>query len=199
MSLADLIVIAGNAASRPRRRPPVTTSRCRSRRVAPTPRRRTPTSTRSPSSSLGPTASATTSAPGEKLPPEQLLVDRAYTLGLSAPELTVLVGGLRAIGVSSGSLGLLGDDRHARRVVLQRPAGTGRLVVHELDRARLRDPRLATARADGHRHDLVFGSNSVLRAIAEVYASADAADRFVADFVKAWVKVMDADRFDVQS
>ena len=132
---------------------------------------------------------------GEKLPPEQLLVERAYMLGLSAPELTVLVGGLRAIGVSSGSLGLLGDTGKLDASFFNALLTPGVSWSTSSTEHVYESSNGATATAN----DLVFGSNSVLRAIAEVYASADAADRFVADFVKAWVKVMDADRFDVQS
>ena len=130
---------------------------------------------------------------GEKLPPEKLLVDRAYMLGLSAPELTVLLGGLRAIGVSSGSLGLLGDTGKLDASFFSALLAPGVSWTTSSTEHVYESSTGATATAN----DLVFGSNSVLRAIAEVYASADATDRFVADFVKAWVKVMENDRFDV--
>jgi catalase-peroxidase len=132
---------------------------------------------------------------GEKLPPETLLVDRAYMLGLSAPEMTVLVGGLRTLGISQGSHGVftdrpgvLSNDFFANLLapVTQWKASDGDPNVYESA-----DGRSATA------VDLVFGSNSQLRALAEVYASDDANEKFVRDFVAAWVKVMELDRFDL--
>ena len=130
---------------------------------------------------------------GEKLPPEQLLVERAYMLGLSAPELTVLIGGLRAIGVSSGSLGILGDTGKLDASFLSALLAPGVSWTTSSTEHVYESNNGSTATAN----DLVFGSNSVLRAIAEVYASADGADRFVADFVAAWTKVMELDRFDL--
>ncbi|MGO4255740.1 catalase/peroxidase HPI [Marmoricola sp. RAF53] len=131
---------------------------------------------------------------GEKGQPEKLLVERAYLLGLNAPELTVLVGGLRALGVSKDGLGVFTD----RPGTLSTDFFTSLLdtvggwkvstTEHVYENA---DGRTATA------VDLVLGSNSVLRAVAEVYASDDAAEKFVHDFVAAWTKVMDADRFDL--
>ncbi|TKD49909.1 catalase/peroxidase HPI [Sphingomonas baiyangensis] len=138
------------------------------------------------------------------VPTEELLVDRARLLNLSAPEMTVLVGGLRVIGANHE------DQPHG---VLTKRKGqlTNDYFVNLLDMAtawkevddrgdevfvgtdRHTDEELWTAT----RTDLVFGSNSQLRALSEVYASADAGDKFVADFVKAWVKVMNADRFDL--
>ncbi|MFL6024904.1 MAG: peroxidase family protein, partial [Marmoricola sp.] len=133
-------------------------------------------------------------APGEKAQPEKLLVERAYLLGLTAPELTVLVGGLRALGVSQSGTGIFTD----RPGQLTNDFFTGLLDTVTTWKAsstehvyESEDGRSATA------VDLIFGSNSVLRALAEVYASADGADKFVADFVAAWVKVMEADRFDL--
>jgi catalase-peroxidase len=131
---------------------------------------------------------------GEKLQPEKLLVERAYLLGLNAPELTVLVGGLRALGVSQGSHGVFTD----------RPGTLSNDFF-----ANLLDPVVdwktssaEHAYEDGTGRtatavDLIFGANSVLRAVSEVYASNDGAEKFAADFVAAWVKVMDADRFDL--
>ena len=104
---------------------------------------------------------------GEKLPPEQLLVDRAYRLGLSAPELTVLVGGLRAIGVSSGSLGLLGETGKLDASFFNALLAPGVSWSTSSTEHVYESSNGATATAN----DLVFGSNSVLRAIAEVYAS----------------------------
>jgi catalase-peroxidase len=134
---------------------------------------------------------------------EHLLVDRAQLLGLSAPEMTVLVGGLRVLGANSGS-------RHG--VLTERPGVLSNdFFVNLLDMATSwspvdetgelfegRDHRSDELRWSGTRVDLVFGSNSQLRAIAEVYAQSDGAGRLVCDFVAAWVKVMEADRFDLK-
>ncbi|HTL22424.1 MAG TPA: catalase/peroxidase HPI [Mycobacteriales bacterium] len=141
---------------------------------------------------------------GMKLSPETLLVDRAYMLELSAPEMTVLVGGLRALGANTGGSahGVLTDRPGALTndvlVTLLAPgtewrsSPTEENVYEGVDTASGKVTRTATA------VDLVFASNSVLRAIAEVYASADGADAFVRDFVKAWDKVMTLDRFDLR-
>jgi len=132
---------------------------------------------------------------GEKLPPEVLLVDRAFMLGLSAPEMTVLVGGLRALGVSQGSHGIFTD----RPGVLSNDFFVNLLAPVTEWKASQADPNVYEA-ADGHTAtavDLVFGSNSQLRALAEVYASDDAKEKFVRDFVAAWTKVMELDRFDL--
>ncbi len=141
--------------------------------------------------------------PGEKLPPEHLLVERASLLGLSAPEMTVLLGGLRVLGATSGNrpLGVLTD----RPGVLSTD-----FFVHLLDMGTVWSPSMTEEhvyegrdRASGELRwtatavDLVFGANSQLRAIAEVYAASDAQEKFVADFVAAWDKVMMADRFEV--
>ncbi|XHS78419.1 catalase/peroxidase HPI [Burkholderiaceae bacterium UC74_6] len=135
------------------------------------------------------------------IPAEVLLVDRAQLLTLSAPELTVLVGGLRALGVSQGAVGVL----------TKRPGQlTNDFFVNLLDMATVwkatsadelgfegRDRKTGAARWTASRADLVFGSNSELRAVAEVYASADASARFAKDFAAAWTKVMQLDRFDL--
>jgi len=135
---------------------------------------------------------------------EHLLVDRAQLLGLSAPEMTVLVGGLRVLGANTGG------SRHG--VFSERPGVLSPdFFVNLLDMATTwapvdetgelfegRDRRSGALRWSGTRVDLVFGSNSQLRAISEVYAQADGAARFVCDFVSAWVKVMEADRFDLR-
>ena len=133
---------------------------------------------------------------------EHLLLDRAQLLGLCAPEMTVLVGGLRVLGANSGGV------RHG--VFSERPGVLSNdFFVNLLDMATAwiptdesgelfegRDRRSGALRWSGTRVDLVFGSNSQLRAIAEVYAQRDGAARFVGDFVAAWVRVMEADRFD---
>jgi len=135
---------------------------------------------------------------------EELLLDRAQQLGLSAPELTVLVGGLRVLGANSGGsthgvfsdrVGVLSTDFFVNLLDIDtvwRP-GTGENVYEGRSRA---DGRL---RWSATRADLVFGSNSQLRAIVEVYAQNDGAGRFIHDFVQAWVKVMELDRFDLKT
>ncbi|WP_042384125.1 catalase/peroxidase HPI [Streptacidiphilus melanogenes] len=138
-----------------------------------------------------------------RLPAEYLLLDKANLLNLSAPELTVLVGGLRVLGANQGqsSLGVLTD----------RPGTlTNDFFVNLLDLDTTWAPVAADAgtfegrdasgqvKWTGTRADLVFGSNSELRAVAEVYAGDDAKEKFVADFVAAWAKVMDLDRYDVR-
>ncbi len=128
--------------------------------------------------------------------PEEMMLDKAQLLGLSAPEMTVLVGGLRSLGVSSDDRGLWGDgtslDTSFFTTLLDMNVAwtpTGSNSYQAKDRSTGADVRTAT------RYDLVFGSNSQLRAIAEVYAQDDNNDKFVADFIAAWNKVMNADRF----
>jgi len=139
---------------------------------------------------------------GEKLEPETLLLDRANLLSLTAPELTVLVGGMRALGTNVGgtSYGVFTDrpgalTNHFFVELLDMGTewkGSSTEHVYEgHDRATGEVTRTATA------VDLVFGANSQLRALAEVYASDDAQEKFVRDFVEAWVKVMELDRFDL--
>ena len=139
-------------------------------------------------------------------PAEELLVDRAQLLTLSAPELTVLVGGLRVLGATTGS-GALGS----MGVFTDRPGTlTTDFFTNLLDMRTEwkpspaceqffegRDRKTGNVKWTASRADLVFGSNSQLRAIAEVYASDDARATFVADFVAAWTKVMNLDRFDL--
>jgi len=141
---------------------------------------------------------------GVGVPAEALLVDKAQLLTLTAPEMTVLVGGLRVLGANAvqGAQGLL----------TKRPGVLSNdFFVHLLDMNTAWRPSAAAAdefqgrdRATGQpkwtatRVDLVFGSNAQLRALAEVYASADAQRQFVDDFVSAWAKVMDLDRFDLR-
>ena len=134
---------------------------------------------------------------------EELLVDRAQLLTLSAPEMTVLVGGLRVLGANAG------DSPDG--VFTKRPqALTNDFFVNLLDMRTVwaadadspgrfvgRDRATGEVRWTGTRVDLIFGSNSQLRALAEVYAQQDAQAKFVRDFVAAWTKVMNLDRFDL--
>jgi catalase-peroxidase len=141
---------------------------------------------------------------GEKLSPETLLLDRATMLTLTPPEMTVLVGGMRALGANTGgsSLGVLTDrpgtltnDFFVNLLAFGtewRAASSGENTYEGTDVASGQVRWTATA------VDLVFGSNSELRALAEVYASDDAGDTFVEHFVAAWAKVMDLDRFDLR-
>ena len=128
--------------------------------------------------------------------PEEMMLDKAQLLGLTAPEMTVLVGGMRSLGVSSDERGLFTDgsslsnewfDTLLDMRVKWTPTGSNSYDAH--DRSSGDKMRSAT------RYDLVFGSNSQLRAIAEVYAQDDNQDKFVADFISAWNKVMNAGRF----
>ncbi|MEV6930181.1 catalase/peroxidase HPI [Dactylosporangium sp. NPDC051485] len=141
---------------------------------------------------------------GEKLPPETLLVDRAYMLDLTAPEMTVLVGGLRGLGANVGAAGhgvfterpgLLTNDFF---VNLLAPGTRWKASESEENVYEIRDVTTDELQWTATAVDLVFGSNSQLRALAEVYASQDARDKFVADFVAAWTKVMELDRFDLK-
>lgn len=129
--------------------------------------------------------------------PEELLLDKAHLLGLSAPEMTVLVGGLRALGVSSSGHGLFsstpGTLTNSFFTTLLDMSVEWQPTGYNSYEARNRSTREVVRTAS--RVDLVFGSNSQLRALCEVYASADSGDKFVADFVAAWTKVMNADRF----
>ena len=136
------------------------------------------------------------------VPAEELLLDKAQLLTLSAPEMTVLIGGLRVLETNAG------QNKHG--VLTHRPGAlTNDFFVNLLDMATQwvptspeadvfegRDRKTGAVKWTGTRVDLVFGSNSQLRALAEVYASSDAREKFVQDFVKAWNKVMNADRFD---
>ncbi|MBC7740003.1 MAG: catalase-peroxidase, partial [Candidatus Saccharibacteria bacterium] len=132
---------------------------------------------------------------------EELLVDKAQLLTLSAPEMTVLVGGLRVLGVGVGPLGQLTD----RLGVLSNDFFTNLVSMDTVWKATSsaedlfegRDRTTSALKWSGSRVDLVFGSNSQLRALAEVYAQDDAKDLFAKAFVRAWVKVMELDRFDL--
>jgi catalase-peroxidase len=137
------------------------------------------------------------------VPAEALLIDKAQLLTLTAPELTVLIGGLRAININA--------DGSAHGILTDRPGAlTNDFFVNLLDMGTQWkavseakdifegvDRKSGAVKWTGTRVDLVFGSNSVLRALAEVYASSDSKEKFVNDFVKAWTKVMNADRFDL--
>jgi catalase-peroxidase len=138
---------------------------------------------------------------GINVTPEEMMLDKAQLLNLTAPEMTVLLGGMRSLGISSSGHGIFTSDINTMTndyfdtlldmSVQWKPNGTGN-SYEAFDRSTGNKVRSAT------RSDLVFGSNSQLRAIAEVYASSDAGDKFVNDFISAWNKVMNADRFDVQ-
>ena len=133
--------------------------------------------------------------------PEEFMLDKAQLLGLTAPEMTVLVGGMRSLGISSNGYGLftadsdkLSNDYFKTLLdmsVKWKPNGTGNSYegVHRVSGEKVRT---------ASRADLVFGSNSQLRAIVEVYAENDSDEKFVGDFIAAWCKVMNADRFDLQ-
>lgn len=134
--------------------------------------------------------------------PEELLVDKAQLLGLTAPELTVLVGGLRVLGANHGGsqhgvftdrVGTLTNDFFVNLLdmsVAWCPMGANEYAAHHRTTGKVM--------RTGTRVDLVFGSNSILRAIAEVYAQNDNQEKFVRDFIAAWVKVMNADRYDLK-
>jgi catalase-peroxidase len=141
--------------------------------------------------------------PGEKSPLEKLLLERAYLLDVTAPELTVLIGGLRVLGANHGGSsngvftdrkGVLTNDFFVNLLDVGtewKPSQSSENIYEGRDRASGELKWTATA------NDLVFGSHSVLRAIAEIYAQHDSKQRFVEDFVAAWVKVMNSDRFDL--
>jgi len=144
-------------------------------------------------------------AHGPHCPAEHLLLDKARLLGVNAPEMAVLVAGLRVLGVT---------DRQSPVGVLTKRQGmlTNDFFVNLLDMNTVwtaasptgelfegKDLKSGAVKWTGSRADLVFGSNSQLRAIAEVYACKDAQKKFVVDFITAWVKVMNADRFDLHS
>ena len=137
---------------------------------------------------------------GLNAPAEEFLLDKAQLLGLTAPELTVLYGGMRSLGISTNDYGLFTESKDVLSndffdILLDmsvewKPNGTGN-SYEAFNRVSGDKERSAT------RTDLVFGSNSQLRALAEVYASHDGNEKFVDDFILAWNKVMNADRFDI--
>ena len=134
--------------------------------------------------------------------PEELLLDRAQLMGLTAPEMTVLIGGLRVIGanyagskhgVFTDNVGVLSNDFFVTLTDMEyvwEPAGEN---LYDLRSRKTGEVKFTATRAD-----LVFGSNSILRAYAEVYAQDDNKKKMVDDFIAAWVKVMNADRFDAK-
>ena len=131
---------------------------------------------------------------------EELLLDRAQLMGLSAPEMTALIGGMRVLGTNHGGsvhgvftdrVGVLSNDFFVNLTDMAytwKPAGNN---LYEL-----RDRQTGAVKWTATRVDLVFGSNSILRAYAEVYAQDDNQEKFVKDFVAAWTKIMNADRSD---
>jgi len=133
--------------------------------------------------------------------PEEMLLDRAQLMGLTAPEMTALVGGMRVLGTNHGDsqhgvftdrVGVLSNDFFVNLTDMAytwKPTGNN---LYEI-----RDRKTGAVKWTASRVDLVFGSNSILRAYAEVYAQDDSKEKFVQDFVAAWTKVMNADRFDV--
>ena len=135
------------------------------------------------------------------LKPEEALVDRAQLLGLTGPEMTVLVGGLRVLGANAGDSkqgvftnkpGTLTNDFFVNLLSMNtewKAAGDSVYEAH--------DRKTKAVKWTGSRVDLIFGSHAQLRAFAEVYASADSKEKFVGDFVSAWTKVMNADRFEL--
>ena len=140
---------------------------------------------------------------GHRSVTEQLLLEKASLLTLTAPEMTVLVGGLRALnanykrkqdGVFTQKTGVLTNDFF---VTITDPNVAWRPLDATEEIFEGRDSRTGAVIGTGTRNDLIFGSNSQLRALAEVYAQNDAKEKFVRDFVKAWTKVMNLDRFDL--
>ena len=136
-------------------------------------------------------------------PAEELLIDRAQRLTLTAPELTVLIGGMRVLNTNTGfpQLGVftkrpevLSNDFFVNLLDMSTEWKKSAVCEHFFEG---RDRTSGQVKWTGSAVDLVFGSNSQLRAIAEVYGSADGEEKFVKDFVAAWKKVMNADRFDV--
>ena len=131
---------------------------------------------------------------------EEMMLDKAQLLGLTAPEMTVLLGGMRSLGITSSNYGLLSDNPEELsndyfKTLLDmrvqwKPNGTGN-SYEALDRVTGEKKRTAS------RADLVFGSNSQLRALVEVYATDDNKEKFTKDFISAWNKVMNLDRFDI--
>jgi catalase-peroxidase len=134
---------------------------------------------------------------------EELMLDRTQLMGLTAPEMTVLVGGLRVLGANHGGtrhgvftdrVGVLTNDFFVNLTDMRNawvPAGNGLYEVRERS--------TGVVRWTATRVDLVFGSNSILRAYSELYAQDDGKEKLVRDFVAAWTKVMNADRFDLRS
>jgi catalase-peroxidase len=140
---------------------------------------------------------------GTRLPTEYLLIDKANLLTLSAPQMTVLIGGLRVLGANydNSKLGVFtatpGSLTNDFFVNLLDMGTTWEPAAEDATTFEGRDAATGEVKWTGSRVDLIFGSNSELRALAEVYASDDAKEKFVTDFIAAWVKVMNADRYDL--
>ena len=143
---------------------------------------------------------------GHALAAEALMVDRAQLLSLSAPEMTVLVGGMRVLnanadgsahGVLTRRAGMLTNDFFVNLLDIGTEWKASSSSSSDADVFEGRDRTTGDVKWNATRCDLIFGSNSQLRAVSEVYASSDAQPKFVVDFVAAWTKVMNADRFDV--
>ena len=138
------------------------------------------------------------------IPTEALLIDKAQLLTLTAPEMTVLVGGMRALHANydNSKNGILADDKDQLTngffVKLLEPSTTWKAKDDKKEVFDGIDTKTNQVKWNATRADLIFGSNSELRAIAEVYASTDAKDKFVKDFAAAWTKVMNLDRFDLK-
>ena len=134
---------------------------------------------------------------------EELLVDKAQLLTLTAPEMTVLIGGMRVLNASFGQSqhGVFTNKPEALTndffVNLLEMGTEWKAVSKDFEVFEGRDRKTGEVKWTGTRVDLIFGSNSQLRALAEVYGSADAQKKFVQDFVSAWTKVMNLDRFDL--
>uniref|UniRef100_UPI0030DA22F8 peroxidase family protein n=1 Tax=Cyclobacterium amurskyense TaxID=320787 RepID=UPI0030DA22F8 len=133
---------------------------------------------------------------------EELMLDRTQLMGLTAPEMTVLVGGMRMLGTNYGNtkhgvftdnVGALTNDFFVNLTDMGNTWKPKEQGLYDIC-----DRNTGEVKWTATRMDLVFGSNSILRSYAEVYAQDDSKDKFVNDFVKAWTKVMDADRFDLK-
>jgi len=134
------------------------------------------------------------------VPAEELMLDRTHLMGLTAPEMTVLVGGMRALGANYGEsehgvftdrVGTLTNDFFVNLTDMNN------VWKKADDHYEVRDRKTDELKWTASRIDLVFGSNSILRSYSELYAQDDNQEKFVKDFVKAWTKVMNADRFDL--
>ena len=203
VSLADLIVLAGGAAVEQAARDAGVSAE-----VAFTPGRTDASQDQTDTESfaaLEPKADGFRNYLGKvaRLPAEYLLIDRANLLTLSAPEMTVLIGGLRVLGanydgsklgVFTGTPGSLTNDFFVNLLDM---GTTWQATSEDANTFEGRDAATGEVKWTGSRTDLVFGANSELRALAEVYASDDAKEKFVRDFVAAWTKVMNLDRFDL--
>ena len=138
------------------------------------------------------------------VPAEEFLLDKAQLLSLTAPEMTVLIGGLRVLGANAGGskIGVLTSKKetlsHDFFVNLLDMSTEWKAISDAKEEYEGRDRKTGAIKWTATRADLVFGSNSILRALSEVYGSADANEKFVQDFAAAWTKVMNLDRFDIQ-